>query len=1048
MSSYSQDDILTLHPAPLTHAPTSTIATALLFGSITFATATLAARLWLAGLWSWRDGGRPFWPSSSYQTQPLDETSLPSIYNLLHHSSVFGFILLYSYICENHPPYPHEEKAMYDRDEFLFCIIIVVLLAGGRSWRCHCVGVAKDGTQQTNRMSKGTVSDLTTGHRKKRGDGINVNEDYTTGAMTAAVAPLPSADNDVLNRHQTEEWKGWMQFTFLLYHYIHATEVYNGIRVLITCYLWLTGFDYSLPRVLQMLWRLNFLVVFLCLTHGNSYILYYICPLHTFFFLIVYALMYVGKDKNYNKWWIRFKIGVLALMIYSLWDIDWGFFEAIHRLFLGEEPTAGAPFGTLWEWYFRSYLDHWSALLGMVFALNAPIVSLFYRKLEARSVGRQWIGKLSVLAGMMYAFVLWVHGPFMMEKEAYNETNPYFGFIPLILYVYVRNLTPTFRSHSMELLQEIGKTTLETYLMQHHVWLTSNSKTVLVFIPRFPRLNMLVVTFCYVKICRKLHNLTSVLRNVLLPHDRNACVRCLTSMSLVICGFYLTAFILDRIHVISLSAVGIVSVICGGLLYQAVMDSTWSEYHNAVKKAREDEDDDEDTSFADKSDVSYYTAGDLTKESIIAKLCPPIIGVMFLFVLGSIWNEIAFAGASSVGALPPQCAEFVNDGSWIPVDTCNESSRGMAYRNHHVASFGTCSLHGASFIWAWKEQPARTHCRFGLRGKAKLKRLLIRRHVLFIGDSMTRNLYHASLRAMGVREAGAYDATIPKHTDLNEVMWDTTPVNFKWAPLAVDQLNSLRGVNNIALNGGDIPDLIVMGGGAWDRLHVYATDEDRQSHAATLRDLAHEMLKSQELGMPVVWTVPTTINSQALNTEEKRDHMREEDMEAMRAVYSLNGILASSSFVIDGTAFTSSRVSESFDGVHYPHEVYDAGAQILFQALDWLLPENTDDIVTAPNAGKMSNPTFGFIILTLVAIGLVSFDGFLGFSYLASFFVKGVKPCDLYDDASPESAPSEQQTLVLKRNLGLIKTRQPSPFKASRRTHNESVDDEIAALLR
>eukprot|EP00804_Cyclotella_cryptica_P021786 CCRYP_000771-RA/>CCRYP_000771-RA protein AED:0.52 eAED:0.53 QI:0/0/0/1/0/0/2/0/84 len=76
------------------------------------------------------------------------------------------------------------------------------------------------------------------------------------------------------------------------------------------------------------------------------------------------------------------------------------------------------------------------------------------------------------------------------------------------------------------------------------------------------------------------------------------------------------------------------------------------------------------------------------------------------------------------------------------------------------------------------------------------------------------------------------------------------------------------------------------------------------------------------------------------------------------------------------------------------------------------------------------------------------FDGFLGFSYLASFFVKGVKPCDLYDDASPESAPSEQQTLVLKRNLGLIKTRQPSPFKASRRTHNESVDDEIAALLR
>lgn len=87
------------------------------------------------------------------------------------------------------------------------------------------------------------------------------------------------------------------------------------------------------------------------------------------------------------------------------------------------------------------------------------------------------------------------------------------------------------------------------------------------------------------------------------------------------------------------------------------------------------------------------------------------------------------------------------------------------------------------------------------------------------------------------------------------------------APLAVDQLNSLKGINNAVTNSGDAPDLIVMGGGAWDRLHVFATDEDRQSHASTLKDLASEMLKSQKLAVPVVWIIPTTINSQALNTE-------------------------------------------------------------------------------------------------------------------------------------------------------------------------------------
>ena len=68
-------------------------------------------------------------------------------------------------------------------------------------------------------------------------------------------------------------------------------------------------------------------------------------------------------------------------------------------------------------------------------------------------------------------------------------------------------------------------------------------------------------------------------------------------------------------------------------------------------------------------------------------------------------------------------------------------------------------------------------------------------------------------------------------------------------------------------NGGGGSDLIVMGGGAWDRLHVYATDEDRKSHADTLKALSNDMMKSQILGIQVVWVVPTTINSQALNTE-------------------------------------------------------------------------------------------------------------------------------------------------------------------------------------
>mmetsp|Transcript_10076 Transcript_10076/g.21267 ORF Transcript_10076/g.21267 Transcript_10076/m.21267 type:complete len:837 (+) Transcript_10076:3-2513(+) len=821
--------------------------------------------------------------------------------------------------------------------------------------------------------------------------------------------------------------------------------------------------DYSLTRVLQMLWRLNFLVFFLCMTHGNSYILYYICPLHTYFFLMVYVVMAIGKEKNYTKWWLRMKLGVCALIINLLWDTDTGIFEFVHRLFLSDEPVTGATMGTAWEWYFRSFLDHWSTLLGMVFALNFPIVSLFYRKLEARSRHRQWMGKTAMAAGMIFALCLWARGPLMYSKIPYNSTNPYFGFIPLLSYIYLRNLTPRMRSYSMELLHEIGKTTLETYLMQHHIWLTSNSKTILVFVPGWPRVNLTLVTFIYVFLSRKLQKLTLLLRGMLLPDDNSTCINSMVGLAVTIAGFYCTAFLVEGVAVTNLLTVGMVSMVSGGLLYQTVLDSSWSAYLKSVKEIKLKELTDEYGD--DQSEMQEYSAElDEKNESIYTKSCPPLIGAMVLCVLGFTWNGFAFAGASAVGPLPPRCDAFVNDGLWIPIDGCDESSRGMAYRDFGVASYGTCAPHGNSYVWAWREQLARTHCRFSHRSEGKLKQSLNRRETVFIGDSMTRYVYHASVRAMGINESGDYDATGPKHADISNTLWGTTPFNFKWAPLAVDQLRILKDINRNA-EGSDFrpPDLILLGGGAWDRLHVYATDEDRQSHAATLRELGREMQKAQmEYGAAVVWFIPTTINSQALNTEEKRDHMREEDMEAMRAVYARNGILSSSSFVIDGPAFTSSRVVESYDGVHYPIRVYDAGAQILFNALDWLLPPAIVEPATPPRVGKMANPNLGLMMLILVLIGLVGFDGFLGFSYLASLFVKGVMPRDLYVEAfsalhkklgiaGPSRGPSpgpmpepsgEDQPRVRSR-----KKKAATSANTKKSPRNRNVDEEIAALL-
>jgi hypothetical protein len=1081
-------------------APLSSIATAMLFGTLTFATIALATRTWLTG------DSRAILAAMHPKSQPLDMSSFTSLYSLLHHFTVFGLILFFAYICEYHPPFPHAEKN-YDRDEFFFLTALIIIIS------CYTVhkndSSGNSGNIKGNYSSNGnTASSLSLENKLQTiseglsssssgngntsiamGSGIGsasglktreIGDDstftsYTTGMNTKAsfIQAAPTkACNDLLNRDQTEEWKGWMQFVFLLYHYYHAEEVYNSIRIMITCYVWMTGFgnfsffylkaDYSLIRVLQMLWRLNFLVLFLCLSQGTTYLLYYICPLHTYFFFMVYFTMAVGKHLNYTKYGLRLKLGIVALIIYLIWDVDSGFFRMLHFPFLGTQPQLGGSNGGMWEWYFRTTLDHWSTFLGMIFAANFPITSLFLRKLEALPPTKCWLAKGVIGLALASVFLIWVSGPFLQEKTVYNATNSYFGFIPLITYIYFRNLTPTLRNYSLKLLHEIGKTTLETYLMQHHIWLTSNAKSLLTLIPGWPKVNMLIVTLIYFFVSRRLYKLTLYLRGMLLPDDKKRCFISLGFMGAAIAIFYIVAFLLDNFGFTSLSAVAIISMICGMLLYQTVMDYTWDKYQSSSKESKDDD------SFAMNS---VFSKDKLNADSSVARLSPPIIGAMVILIVGISWQGMALAGAGKIGPLHAGCDTLANKGHWIPIDGCNEDVLGAAQRNHGISNFATCNPAGGAFTWGWETSPSSTHCRFVQRSEKQLLKSLRDQRIAFVGDSMTRNLFHAFCRQLGIKDAGQFDATVPKHQDIARSMKETG-IEFKWAPLARNQLEIVKEISeNVQQQDINKFDLVVVGGGAWDRLHLYATDEDKESLEQTLAELKKELVSLQQYDVPVVWTTPTTISTTALNTPEKRDNMTEEDMADMRSVYEKAGILSSSSFVVDGPAFSKERVVESFDGVHYPHDVYDAGSQILANALDWLLPVKEVSVpFSAPEPGKMANPFLGLMMLCLAFIGLMFFDGFFGFSYLAGIFVKGVLPSDLYLEAftilheksklppinasssasvgsfntlfSSSSKKSNNSTFSKQSSLGSA-TRRRSPGKDK----ETSVDDEIAALL-
>lgn len=946
-----------------TAASVTTMGSAMLFGVIIFATTALATRAFMTGDYQQLSNAAAHPKSSA-----LDVKSLTSVYTLLFHSSIFGLILFYAYICEHHPPYPHADKN-YDADLFFF-LTFLLFVVSAFTWQRHVP--AKDNKELIYHSGDKSHNDVF-------GDG---------GTSSDSLARPIAAQNDnteVLNRNQTEEWKGWMQFMFLLYHYYHAEDVYNAIRIMITCYVWMTGFgnfsffylkaDYGIVRVLQMLWRLNFLVLFLCLTQGTTFILYYICLLHTYYFLMVYVVMRIGHKHNYTKWWIRTKLAILGVVIYLVWDCDLGLFRIIHYPFFGETPMMGASAGAMWEWYFRSSLDHWSTYIGMIFALNFPITSLFFRNLEALPLFQHVLAKGLMGAGLFAIFFFWVTGPFMQGKFDYNQTNAYYGFIPLTAYIYFRNLTPFLRNHSLDLLHQIGKTTLETYLMQHHIWLTSDAKSLLTLIPGWPKVNFLVVSVLYVVLSRRLYQLTLFLRGMVLPDNRDACFKNLAGMLSIIGSFCGLAYLLESQGVLNLGMVGVVSCGCGYFLYLFLLKNTLSTGNTA------EEEPSVDRTMNKKA---------MTTSCVIAFIAIASCGIS--------WHAMAVRGAAKISNLPQSCDIYANQGKWMQLNGCDEGPRGEEYRNYGISPVSTCSAQNSVFVWGWQEQQASSHCRFKQRDVKSLKKHLKDRTIYFAGDSITRYLYHSFCRQLGIADAGSYNAVEGKHQNLSAKIGDIK-VEFIWAGYATDIVEA---VTNLTLTNTleDNLDLVVLGGGAWDRLWKYDTDEEKEALKSVVGELKTGIKKLKKLKVPVVWLTPTSINTVALPTEEKRAKINEDEMKIIRDLYESEDILSTSSFVIDGEAFTHSRVSESFDGVHYPHSVYSAGAQILCNAMDWLLPTpKVGPLKAPPHPGAMAHPLLGFMVLCFAAAGIFFFDGFLGFSYLAAIIVPSAAPKRLFYEA-------------------------------------------------
>ncbi|KAI6363155.1 hypothetical protein MCOR25_005996 [Pyricularia grisea] len=289
--------------------------------------------------------------------------------------------------------------------------------------------------------------------------------------------------------------------------------------------------DYSFKRVASVIWRLNALPFLVSMVMDATGGFYSFPILATFWFVITYCTLRCCQRFNSNPTVVLLKICLAAVVTISLVHTD-SIFAVIGWIISHAVPNVTLNDGAVRQ---RIELDRLVPFLGMMVAVISHRVSVIkasYARLHEQrahqlsplpgtpmnavsskslrydatvlvtATGPNTLDRMIatllfpddlascvvwplivaslVLAGFGLFFTLTfaIPGAFS-NMEIYDYWHPYISCLPVLAYALLRNVHPSLRRVGLPVLGALGRISLETYVLCHHLWLAGDGRSLL-----------------------------------------------------------------------------------------------------------------------------------------------------------------------------------------------------------------------------------------------------------------------------------------------------------------------------------------------------------------------------------------------------------------------------------------------------------------------------------------------------------------------------------------------------------------------------------------